>query len=416
MCDHSRKKNLHCLLLLTRNPFTSNTGRGLVLKTAIDALNTLNIKITIVHFSNEKASNSTYQIHSFESPSTFGIICSTLKAIFYRLPINESIYQDRSKLKRLKNLATEITPDFVYADMIRMAPYAKALNLPTILDLDDLLSIRYKNAVASNQQTGFGYLDSTIPPWIKDLFQTLNRRLLTRESKLLEPREFYYANRFSCCALVSSFEAEKFHNKYGITTLSLPMKITAKPGAASAQWRNRGLFVGTLNYGPNLQAFNFLVKEVLPEVRRLKGLEQFTLYVVGEMPSENVSVPNGDYELLGYVQDLSRSYQDSDVVFTPSFLPGGVKTKVIESMAHGRPTIANRNSVFGLKNVDSIIFLADSPKDWAKNVSEIKENYRSAQIRAEKGVKHIHDRFGEQAVLNNWRLAIKSLQLEDRSM
>jgi len=402
---------LHCTLLLTRDPYKSHTGRGLVLRTGIEALQKLGIKITIVCFANTEIRAEGIKAYSFGSPSPRDILSALFSSVVRGYPVNERIYVNKKKMQRLVELVKKEGPDFIFADMIRMAPYAQATELPTIFDLDDLLSLRYRNAVLKKQPTGFGYLSTVIPQWIGGIFQVLNLKFLSREAKLLQPRELYYVNQFKCTSLVSRKEADLYFEKHNKKLHTLPMKMAVDEIEFKEDWKNRALFVGTLNYGPNLQAFEFLATEVVPLVRARAGFENFTLYVVGKKPEE-YSPPAGEgFEFLGFVDELANAYAECDVVLAPSFLPGGIKTKVIEAVGYGKPTVINNDAACGLSGIESIAWLAETPLEWADRIVAMSVNREAVKNRSRDGVTYVRDRFGERAILDAWSSAIESLSI-----
>lgn len=415
MSDLLKKKSaLHCLMLVTRDPYNNHTGRGLVLKTAINFLNKLDIRTTIICFDEIALieNTTTYQLGF---PSFFDIIKSTIFSFLLRRPVSELLYYNKKKLRLIEQIVNDESPDFVYVDMIRLAKYAKIIGLPTILDLDDLLSLRYREAAKSNHQTGFGYLLKRVPQWINRLFLFFNSQFLARESRLLIAREVHYAKNFSCTSLVSAVEADNFNSAHGTNLISLPMHIPTikSENLTATENKYNALFVGTLNYDANLQAFQFLAGSVLPLIRAIPGMEDFTLTLIGRAPEDKELYSYAGVQMVGYVENLTDYYISSEVVLAPSFLPGGIKTKVIEALSHGRPTVVNSFALEGLDNIKEITFQANTPEEWVENILKIKSNPIEAAQRAKKGIQYVRDRFGEEKLQRSWGKAVNSLGLRD---
>ena len=416
-----KRRLRHCLMLLTRDPYASNTGRGMVLRTAISSLQLLDIRTVIVCFdSSERICDELDEDFFYVgAPRTLELIFAACKAVLKKIPMNEQIYFSDKKMLEVQSIVDDVKPDFVYVDMIRLAKYAAKINLPTILDLDDLLSARYAVAADSGNVSGFGYLSKKLPKWADRVFRAFGRKVLVREAELLEAREIFYVRKFKCASLVSPLEARDFNEKYCESVHSLPMAIKTKPlenYPLQSRLENQGravngVFVGTLNYEPNLQAYMFLIDFVLPKIKsHLRNIE-FTLLVVGDKPqSVDVPVPDG-VRFLGYVNDLSEVYYQSDLVFAPSFLPGGIKTKFIEAIAHGKPTIANAHATQGLESeeLSEIAYFAESASEWVEAVKIIVSSPEEACVRAAKGIEFIEQRFGEKFVLNSWRSMVNTL-------
>lgn len=54
----------------------------------------------------------------------------------------------------------------------------------------------------------------------------------------------------------------------------------------------------------------------------------------------------------GYADALTDIYDGRSVLLTPSFLGGGIKTKVLEAFAYGAPVIANARTFESIDAVD----------------------------------------------------------------
>jgi glycosyltransferase involved in cell wall biosynthesis len=56
---------------------------------------------------------------------------------------------------------------------------------------------------------------------------------------------------------------------------------------------------------------------------------------------------------IGLVNDINDVFKDIDIGIYPILLGGGIKTKVIETMAAGIPIITTSEGIRGLKNLNS---------------------------------------------------------------
>jgi glycosyltransferase involved in cell wall biosynthesis len=124
-------------------------------------------------------------------------------------------------------------------------------------------------------------------------------------------------------------------------------------------------------YSPNifnLQGIIHFICNLLPEIR--KAVPSFRLYVTGDLPEE---VPECQEVIrLGFVPDITPSYQMAGYAIIPVFDGTGQQLKVAEAMAHGLTVVGYR------KRVDSMVitdgnhgFLADSQNDFIMSVVEL---------------------------------------------
>ena len=116
---------------------------------------------------------------------------------------------------------------------------------------------------------------------------------------------------------------------------------------------NTLLFIGALNYGPNVEGLKWFVETIFQPFR--KRLENSRLVVVGRQPSEEVralcsSVPQ--IELHPDVPDVTPYYRKSGIVVVPILTAGGTRIKILEAGIAGRPVVSTPMGAYGLNATD----------------------------------------------------------------
>jgi glycosyltransferase involved in cell wall biosynthesis len=126
----------------------------------------------------------------------------------------------------------------------------------------------------------------------------------------------------------------------------------------------RFVFIGSDRQSQNRLTIEYLMK--IWESARPAA----PLVIAGPMvrtwpPVENVS-------FTGWLEDTSVLYTPGSIMITPSFIRGGIKTKVLQAFAHGCPAVGNDATFEGLPlegypfrfNTDEQLgsFLADLPR------------------------------------------------------
>jgi polysaccharide biosynthesis protein PslH len=109
------------------------------------------------------------------------------------------------------------------------------------------------------------------------------------------------------------------------------------------------LFVGSLDYPPNIAALEELVSVVIPLVRA--ELPAARLVVVGRRPSRplrDLLTGSPWIELRDNVPDLSPSYREARCVILPIRSGGGSRLKVYEALSYGVPLVATSLAVSGV--------------------------------------------------------------------
>lgn len=103
----------------------------------------------------------------------------------------------------------------------------------------------------------------------------------------------------------------------------------------------RILFVGTLNYLPNMEAIERII---LPLARHFQARTDLKFVVAGRDPSARLMTKlqrQKNIELHINAPDLSGIYQQAQVVLVPIFSGGGSKVKTFEALAYGKTIIAS---------------------------------------------------------------------------
>lgn len=127
------------------------------------------------------------------------------------------------------------------------------------------------------------------------------------------------------------------------------------------------LFVGNLTQ-PNVEGLDWFITGVWPKIREVYPSAKFR--VVGRVAAAMQHGVSG-IEAIGPVRDLSTEYARSQVVIAP-LLSGttGVKVKVAEAMAYGRPLVATSVGIDpGQRHqLDPGTLVANTEQDFATSV------------------------------------------------
>ena len=142
----------------------------------------------------------------------------------------------------------------------------------------------------------------------------------------------------------------------------------ARGSPPAGRERFRFLFVGTLNYEPNVDGLRWFCAEVLPRLRRLCPVP-FVVRVVGRGLSKSLYrrfAAHPELELAGYAPDIELEYREASAVLVPVWAGGGSSIKTLEAFAFGRPVVATPVGVRGLGVEPGRHFLpADTPAAFA---------------------------------------------------
>jgi polysaccharide biosynthesis protein PslH len=107
------------------------------------------------------------------------------------------------------------------------------------------------------------------------------------------------------------------------------------------------LFVGSYTHPPNVEAALRLAGEIFPPLKA--QLPNLRLVLVGEKPPERLSRLAGDgIVVTGRVPDVAPYLEQATVVVAPLVSGGGMRVKVLEALAAGKPLVATPLALAGL--------------------------------------------------------------------
>ena len=104
----------------------------------------------------------------------------------------------------------------------------------------------------------------------------------------------------------------------------------------------------------------WLLDHVWPLVR--KQLEDAELDLAGRhMPDELISVPERGVNVLGEVEDAASTYDSACAVVVPLHAGSGMRIKLAEALAAGRPVVTTSKGMEGLDLQDGVhVLVADT--------------------------------------------------------
>jgi len=144
------------------------------------------------------------------------------------------------------------------------------------------------------------------------------------------------------------------------------------------------MFLGGFAHSPNVDGVTFFVSHVWPKLCRQLP-EDAKLLIVGAAPTQAVSdLANERIVVTGYVPELEPYFDRARIFVAPLRYGAGIKAKLIESLAHGVPSVASSIAVEGMGIVSGQeCIVADDSDDFACGVLKAYNDpdlWRSLQV------------------------------------
>src|SRR5205814_4572832 len=120
------------------------------------------------------------------------------------------------------------------------------------------------------------------------------------------------------------------------------------------------VFVGQLDYRPNIDAVCWFCREIWPKIHHRRP--QTKMYLVGRRPVPAVrglaEVPG--VVVVGEVPDVRTHVATAAVTVAPLRIARGVQNKVLEALAMSKATVASPQSLAGFRVEPGVHLLAAS--------------------------------------------------------
>ena len=134
------------------------------------------------------------------------------------------------------------------------------------------------------------------------------------------------------------------------------------------------LFVGTMDYFPNVDGVVYFCNQILSAIRLRLCTSSVRVLIVGSRPTRVVRrlglIPG--VRVLGEVDDVSPYYSESDLLFVPLRAAGGTRIKILEAFSYGCPVVSTHIGAAGLEVTDDHqLLLADDPLDFAEACTRV---------------------------------------------
>jgi polysaccharide biosynthesis protein PslH len=179
----------------------------------------------------------------------------------------------------------------------------------------------------------------------------------------------YVAQHFDKCVVVSEVDEALFRQANPSLNISvIPNGVDAAgyPVLPDRPDSKEILFIGKMNYGPNVDGALFFYSQVFPLIRNI--IPDARLLIVGTEPTAEIQALSADpsVEVTGYVEDVVPYYDRSCVSVVPLRAGGGTRLKILESMALGRAVVSTTVGCEGLAvAAGEHLLIGDTPADLA---------------------------------------------------
>ena len=254
-----------------------------------------------------------------------------------------------------QNLNNDWHPDLIFALTLVTAPYAlQVQGIQRVVDVDNLLALMVHEQYSHS----------------KGLLRRARRYLAYRKLLRYESRIY---RQFDLALVCSQRDVERAARYIP----AIPGQIKSAPNGVDLENMRPEIttpksgaliFNGALTYEPNLDAMEFFLREIFPQVSA--KVPQAHLRITGKtegVPLSRLPGTNGKVIFTGYLGDIRPAVAASRVCVVPLRMGAGTRIKILEAMALGTPVVSTTKGAEGLEvQSGTHLLIADQPGDFAQ--------------------------------------------------
>lgn len=275
----------------------------------------------------------------------------------------------------------------IWVERLGMARLVTGAARRVVVDLDDLEHRKWARELGLHARAGIS--------------RTSLRQLYYMSRFFLH--EVVLARRFAGCAVSSATDAT-YLRRWGVRNSALLPNGAAihSPGLAPRRARTqqgpgRVVFLGNLEYAPNVDALLHFEESVRPVLDDLGSSVEVSVVGPGVTDALRAQFPRIEFE--GFVEDLASALSRFDVCIVPLRLGGGTKLKVLDAMATGTPVVTTSVGAEGLRLTDGVhALIADSPQDFARAMTRVLSDAELASSLGEAGRRLVEEEYSWRSV------------------
>ena len=295
------------------------------------------------------------QVESFARPKGY-TAGKVMRGLFGGKALSILNYRCEEMAERLREQLQSGSYDAVLLEALHMSAYEKELDtygagVMRIWDWHNIESELMERYAA------------TAPTrWHAIYARETARRLKRLELRLLASEDGHLV-----CSEREAERLRQWEGKARVAVVPNGVDCGAFSARTGEEDRSGLLFVGSLDYHPNVEGLKFFTREVWPELHRRRP--ELKLRIVGSRPRAEVLAMGeiGGVEVVGPVDRVEPYYFRAEAALVPLFSGGGTRLKVLEAFAAGVPVVSTALGMEGIAARAGVHYIvAETGAEWVE--------------------------------------------------
>ena len=306
------------------------------------------------------------------------------RAFFKGLPIQCGLFYNKKNAQKLDEIIQRVHPDHIYCQLFRMAEYVKDYSMPKTLDYQDVFS----KGMARRAEKSKGL--------VKWFFNMEHRRVARYEAEIFD--------RFDHKTIITAVDRDLIPHPHREEIVVVPNGVEFDKFAYQGEKKEYDLiFSGNMGYAPNVDAAEYLVREILPPL--LVKFPNLRVVLCGATPAPRVQALSGEHVIVtGWVDSMTEWYAKSRIFIAPMRMGTGLQNKLLEAMSMHLPCITSPLAAHPLVEAEqhqSVISCSET-KDYVVAVTQLLTEENAYNQLADSGYNYVRQFY-------DWKNAVRIL-------
>lgn len=271
----------------------------------------------------------------------------------------------------------------------------------------DLLQVEYSQLApylelgkAGSRVLDFHNIESALALSYARSSRSPRARLARLESVLLRRLERRAAGKADLVVVVSDHDRDRLPGK-ARELLVCPNGWDPTEDLPHAE-NSSAVFVALMSWKPNVDAAEWLVRSVWPQV--VEAVPHAELSLVGREPTPSVKALAGPaVHVTGTVPDVRPYLESAAIALAPLRSGGGTRLKILEALDAGRAVVATSVGIDGLEDlVGRGVVVADGAATYAEEVVRLLQDPQRARTLGAAGAAAVRELYSWDRVLRPW--------------
>lgn len=317
--------------------------------------------------------------------NAWGTYLLAVKSLFYK-PYNINWLKSKAFAVKMAGWIEEGNYDLIHFDTISLVPFFSLVpsTIATSLDHHNIESHMLLRRAGKE----------------KNLFK---RGYFWQEGVRLARYERYFCPLFSLnltCSDIDNKRLLALAPQANVRTIPNGVDLNFfKPQGVSVH-ANRLIFVGTMNWYPNIEAVLYIAKKLWPQLKEKHP--ELECDIIGANPPEiifELADRLSGFHVHGFVDDVRPYIEAATVYVCPIRDGGGTKLKILDAMALSKAVVADPVACEGIDvRSDHNVLLADNELDFVAHIDQLLSSTEKRESLGKEARKLMEKSYGYQAI------------------